>query len=156
MPRFVILWHHWPACPRTTLPFHWDLMFESAGRLATWGLESVDFTHLTAPATQLPDHRLEYLDYQGAISGDRGSVSRVVSGRYQTKQWLRDTPATFHNAAQAHFLGDADQLLLSLFWQQGNSNCSATIQLLRNSSDHWNLKLDPNYDQWTKVFSPTP
>lgn len=34
---------------------------------------------------RLPDHRLVYLDYEGAISGGRGSVSRLASGALE---WL--------------------------------------------------------------------
>jgi hypothetical protein len=33
---------------------------------------------------QLTDHRLAYLDYQGPLTGDRGSVTRVDAGAYET------------------------------------------------------------------------
>lgn len=36
-------------------------------------------------AARLPDHRAVYLDYEGAISGGRGSVSRLASGALE---WL--------------------------------------------------------------------
>lgn len=39
-------------------------------------------TWLTAQT--LPDHRLMYLDYEGPISGNRGTVSRLTSGTYNT------------------------------------------------------------------------
>ena len=35
------------------------------------------------PATRLPDHRHRYLDYDGEISSDRGSVQRLVTGTYR-------------------------------------------------------------------------
>lgn len=49
------------------------------------------------------DHRLEYLEYEGAISGDRGSVRRVVAGRYEfcegSPQWgATDRTLTFQVA----------------------------------------------------------
>ncbi len=33
-------------------------------------------------ARQLADHRLAYLDYEGPVSGDRGSVRRLDSGTF--------------------------------------------------------------------------
>ncbi len=35
------------------------------------------------PATRLPDHRARYLDYDGEIADDRGTVQRLVIGRYR-------------------------------------------------------------------------
>jgi hypothetical protein len=34
-------------------------------------------------AEQLADHRLDYLDFEGPVSGDRGSVTRVAAGQYE-------------------------------------------------------------------------
>ena len=34
-------------------------------------------------AVPLPDHRLFYLDYEGPVSGNRGTVSRWDQGYYQ-------------------------------------------------------------------------
>jgi hypothetical protein len=34
----------------------------------------------------LPDHRPFYLDYEGSISGDRGSVTRWDQGTYRVKR----------------------------------------------------------------------
>jgi hypothetical protein len=42
------------------------------------------------PATRLPDHRHRYLDYDGEISGDRGSVQRLVTGTYRLVDNLVD------------------------------------------------------------------
>ena len=36
-------------------------------------------------AEVLPDHRLAYLDYEGPISGDRGSVTRWDRGTYDVE-----------------------------------------------------------------------
>lgn len=41
-------------------------------------------THL--PAQRLPDHRRLYLDYEGAVSGNRGHVSRLARGTYRLEQ----------------------------------------------------------------------
>jgi len=34
-----------------------------------------------------PDHRLLYLDYEGPVSNDRGTVVKVDSGEFE---WIRD------------------------------------------------------------------
>ena len=82
MPRFVVLLHETP--PGYPRPTHYDLMLEQGTVLATWALaklpvaggESVD-------AERLPDHRLDYLDYEGEVSGGRGRVVRVDRGTYE-------------------------------------------------------------------------
>lgn len=60
-------------------------MLQRGQVLATWrlarlpvGLKADD----KVPAEELPDHRLAYLDYQGPLSRNRGTVRRVDRGRY--------------------------------------------------------------------------
>jgi len=79
MPRFVVLRHDIPG------GVHWDFMLEKGMSLATWSLpEPPDSAHpITAEA--LPDHRLAYLDYEGPVSGGRGSVTRWDRGTYQVE-----------------------------------------------------------------------
>src|SRR5262245_17631602 len=82
MPRFVVLRHETP--PGYRRPAHFDLMLEEGGVLRTWALESLPpVGGEPIPAERLPDHRLDYLDYEGPVSGDRGSVSRVDFGTYE-------------------------------------------------------------------------
>jgi hypothetical protein len=88
MPRFVLLYHECP--PSFGKPSHWDLMLERDGVLLTWSLPTlpavwggevgVGFEQIGA--TRLADHRLAYLDYEGPIGGERGSVTRVDGGEY--------------------------------------------------------------------------
>ena len=93
MPRFVLLRHDCP--PSFSKPSHWDLMLERDGALWTWSLaelppswrQSEDVGTGSAkaesfPALRLPDHRLAYLDYEGAVSHDRGHVRRHDRGEY--------------------------------------------------------------------------
>lgn len=67
---------------------HWDLMFEGGLMLVTWQLMQNPIAGAgvteTGPvfARRLADHRRAYLDYQGEISGDRGSVTRLDQGRF--------------------------------------------------------------------------
>jgi hypothetical protein len=80
MPRYVILHHETPAgYPRAT---HFDLMLERGGVLRTWALDSLPIAGSAAAAEHLPDHRLAYLDFEGQIAGQRGSVTRVDAGEY--------------------------------------------------------------------------
>jgi hypothetical protein len=74
--RYVVLHHI------GTGEDHFDVMFERDGALATWGVPSTDFT-VPQTARKKPDHRPAYLDYEGPVSGDRGSVRRVRSGTYR-------------------------------------------------------------------------
>lgn len=75
MPRFVILTHDHP------FP-HWDFMLEQADSLRTWRLRGQPDVPGPIPAEPLSDHRLEYLDYEGPISGNRGTVCRWDAGDY--------------------------------------------------------------------------
>ena len=84
MPRFVILEHRTPpGHPRSA---HFDLMLEQDGVLRTWACDELPAAGQTTSAEQLPDHRLDYLELEGEISGGRGSVRRVAAGEYVLMQ----------------------------------------------------------------------
>jgi hypothetical protein len=57
-------------------------MFERDGALRTWAIEFTPAAGVQGAAELLADHRLEYLTYEGPVSGNRGSVSRWDCGRY--------------------------------------------------------------------------
>ena len=57
-------------------------MLEHEGMLKTWRLGSPPLIGEAIVATALPDHRLLYLDYEGPVSDDRGTVKRWDSGEY--------------------------------------------------------------------------
>ncbi len=91
MPRFVLLRH---LCPASfARPSHWDFMLEWGDVLRTWELRELPPPWAAAMgvsnaaeqivATPLPDHRLAYLDYEGPLSGDRGSVTRCDRGTFE-------------------------------------------------------------------------
>jgi DNA polymerase Ligase (LigD) len=83
MARFVVLRHEMPAGPRAGV--HWDLMLEQAGVLRTWALAEEPAAQQEIAAQSLGDHRLDYLEYEGPVSGDRGSVSRWDEGEYESQ-----------------------------------------------------------------------
>lgn len=80
MPRFVILEHTWNGT-------HWDFMLEQDGVLRTWAINAPIVPQADLPARALPDHRLVYLDYEGEVSGQRGTVRRIASGKYAARVW---------------------------------------------------------------------
>lgn len=90
MSRFVIL-HHQPGPGSDTLrsdPLrggeHFDWMFQCNDVLRTWATEPIESFQrpFQVRAIQLADHRLHYLDYEGEISGGRGSVKQVLTGTW--------------------------------------------------------------------------
>ncbi|MBI1830138.1 MAG: hypothetical protein HYR84_01650 [Planctomycetes bacterium] len=77
MSRFVILEHDHPV-------LHWDLMLEADGVLQTWRLaQAPDGVVGAIEATALGDHRIAYLDYEGPVSGNRGTVRRWDAGTFE-------------------------------------------------------------------------
>jgi hypothetical protein len=73
--RYVVLRHEGIDSP------HFDFMVETApgALLATW--RSITWPPDPAqPGEKVPDHRREYLEYEGPISNNRGNVVRVESG----------------------------------------------------------------------------
>jgi len=83
MPRFALLEHRRDVV-------HWDLMLERGPTLRTWALDALPADGCEQPARALPDHRLIYLDFEGEISGGRGSVRRVDGGEYVAEEWGDD------------------------------------------------------------------
>jgi hypothetical protein len=75
MPRYVILEHDHPE-------LHWDLMLEAGEVLRTWRLAAPPRAGGTVRAEPSFDHRRLYLDYEGPVSGDRGSVTAWDRGTY--------------------------------------------------------------------------
>jgi hypothetical protein len=80
MPRFVILEHDHPS-------LHWDFMLEAAEVLRTWRLCEPPCAERPVRAEPSFDHRLHYLDYEGPVSGGRGSVKRWDAGQFS---WQKD------------------------------------------------------------------
>lgn len=76
MPRYVILQHDSPR------GLHYDLLLETATLLSTWALAEPPTAGCTISAQQLPDHRRLYLEFEGEISGGRGTVRQWDRGEY--------------------------------------------------------------------------
>ena len=80
MPRFVILHHKLP--PESSRLSHWDLMLEQEDHLTTWELPEAPEVGTRLNVVPLANHRLEYLDYEGPLTQQRGTVSRYEWGNY--------------------------------------------------------------------------
>lgn len=79
--RFAVLEHDHPF-------LHWDLLLERGASLRTFRLHEPPEAGRMYPAEKLPDHRLSYLDYEGPVSQNRGTVSRWDAGTYA---WRKDS-----------------------------------------------------------------
>lgn len=128
MPRFVLIRHECP--PGAATPSHWDLMLERNARLLTWRISELPTATSRAasnmasiPAKRLDDHRLEYLDFEGTLSQNRGSVWRVDRGELS---WLVFTP----DAVEAGVSGSLLNGHIVLTQQSSAPNSCWRLQLI--------------------------
>jgi DNA polymerase Ligase (LigD) len=87
MPRFAILIHDHPS-------LHWDFLLEEGDSCRTWRLLKSPDSPGEIPAEAIGDHRLMYLDYEGSVSGHRGTVARWDAGTFK---WLTPTESLASN-----------------------------------------------------------
>ena len=87
--RFALLEH------TTRDGVHWDLLIQAPGqeRLLTWRLavSPIDAGPDGVPAHRIGDHRALYLDFEGELTGGRGSVRRLDGGM---AAWLTGSSGT--------------------------------------------------------------
>ena len=105
MPRFVILRHDAPQ------GLHFDLLLEASGVLRTWALPQPPDSGVEMECEALPDHRMAYLDYEGPVSGGRGTVDRWDWGTYGLEGGEAATPGV----PARHAEGDRSMLSGDLF-----------------------------------------
>jgi DNA polymerase Ligase (LigD) len=84
MPRFVILRHDCP--PDFPRPTHWDLMLQDGDSLRTWALPREPADGVSMSAEALAEHRLAYLEYDGPLTQNRGTVARFDGGFFHLEQ----------------------------------------------------------------------
>ncbi len=84
MPRFALLIHDSPR------GLHYDFFLEEGDTLKTWALPRLPEAGLEISCEALIDHRPLYLDYEGPISGSRGTVTRWDQGTYSVELWTDD------------------------------------------------------------------
>lgn len=106
--RFVILEHDHPF-------LHWDFLLESGDILTSFRLLAFPQCGVWIDSQPLPDHRTLYLEYEGKLSGNRGSVKRIQSGRYSMT-------ASLDEARQQYSLIDCDLGTLAICHQSENGS----------------------------------
>lgn len=105
--------HRW-ALLRHDFPWlHWDFLLArpNAPTATTWRLLRTPCANEPIAALALPDHRLVYLDYEGPVSGGRGSVQRLDGGECQEMATDNACQTAPNSAPTA---GPAEQLLLQI------------------------------------------
>ena len=119
-PRFAPLIHDTPR------GLHYDFFLEKGGVLKTWALTQLPELGLEIPCDALADHRPIYLDYEGPISGGRGTVTRWDQGTYLVEVWSDDeiiveiTGAKLVGRVELRRRADLFQHW-QFIWQPGNS-----------------------------------
>ena len=81
MPRFAILEHDWPS-------LHWDFLLECRAAFSEPVVLAEPAPGSEASVEPIGDHRLLYLDYEGPVSGNRGTVKCWDAGTFE---WIADT-----------------------------------------------------------------
>jgi hypothetical protein len=115
MPRFSILTHDHPFV-------HWDFLLEAGAWCRTWRLLECPDSRRVIAAECLPDHRLMYLDYEGPVSGNRGTVAAWDKGSFE---WRINDPGVVEVRLSGHKL-----------------NAVAKVERLDNGSWSWHLEED--------------
>ena len=76
--RYVILLHE------SHRDDHWDFMLENGDILTTWAMTpQLSTDSFTCHVESLPDHRRAYLEYEGPVSHNRGTVRRIDEGIFE-------------------------------------------------------------------------
>jgi hypothetical protein len=81
--RFAILEHDWNGV-------HWDFLVEDGPSLRSWAIDSPIVEGVDLPARSLPTHRAIYLEYEGEVSGGRGTVRRWDWGTCEVVEWSEE------------------------------------------------------------------
>ncbi len=118
MSRFVVLRHQPGPRSMRGSEVHFDWMFEQGDGLATWATEPVRVPFprtIQIAAQRLVDHRQSYLDYEGPVSGQRGTVQRVLAGNCNIT------------------LSSSSEFGASISWLSGETENSAAIRFHRTT-----------------------
>jgi len=81
--RFAVLEHRRDGV-------HWDFLVEDGASLRSWAVDAAIVAGEDLPARGLPPHRRIYLDYEGPISGGRGTVRAWDRGECVVREWGED------------------------------------------------------------------
>lgn len=156
--RFVILKHVSGVASKSTFVTHFDWMFEYESTLRTWATAVSEFNPprwcpgkrplpadlIQVDCDRLADHRLAYLEYEGRISGDRGSVTKREQGTFAIVQSSLDR------------FGSLDRFEIKMLLEEQSVSDQRTVKLCSlqacfyrvcpdesasDASDAWRLEL---------------
>jgi hypothetical protein len=88
--RPFVLLLHLPA-PNSPLDPHWDLMIQDGDHLLTWRVPSQPRAGQEQVVQQIAAHRLEFLDFTGELTEQRGRVEQVARGMLEPTRWENDS-----------------------------------------------------------------
>lgn len=138
--RFVVLHHRPGKNSDRTGEVHFDWMFESDQVLRTWSTPVFDLlvagSDTEVDCQPLSDHRTEYLDFEGEVSGGRGTVLRTFAGTYHLVESNRD------------------RFQASLQWRDEQGTQSASVEIYRSARPADGLRSDESCGCWRLRFSP--
>ena len=84
----------------------------------------------------MPDHRLTYLDYEGPITGGRGSVTTQAAGTYRLME------------------DRTNCLRMALRWHQEGQLRKGEVEIYRSFLDEDEGRLEERRESWRLRFSP--
>jgi len=131
MPRFVVQKHF-----QNREEWHFDFMLECGGALITFscGAPPDDANALPCLVRQLGSHRIEYLSYQGEISGGRGWCEIHDRGTFE---WLE--PKAPPDPAHCDLL---DRLAVRLSGQKARG-IYRLVRETTSGTDYWRMSHAP-------------
>ena len=129
MPRFVVQQHF-----RSSDDYHFDVMLEAGEALITFscGAAPDDIQQLPCLVRQIQDHRVEYLSYQGEISGGLGWCEIHDRGTFE---WVE--PETVAAAADVSLL---NRLVVRLEGQKARGTYRLTRETA-SGADYWRMSI---------------
>ena len=137
--RFVVLLHQPGSQSERTAQAHLDWMFQRDGRLMTWATPPIDLGDVSrvveTDCEVLPAHRLAYLDHEGEVSGDRGTVRKKLAGYYRCRE------------------AGEDRFLASIRWQENERLQTAEVEIYRSFLPDEEGRLEERRESWRLRFS---
>lgn|GEM_PF-3518407 len=93
LPRWVLLFHK--AGSGLGRSDHWDLLIQNGNELDAWALDANPLEQVHCTGIRLAPHRLKYLDQEGELSRDRGTIQKISGGQLLGSSRLPDGCGTF-------------------------------------------------------------
>ena len=90
---------------------------------------------ILVPALRLPNHRERYLHFEGEISGDRGRVDQIATGRYELIRYSRGSFGAMLTITNTRWLVPTEMVLVQFTHSSDESNPAPSAWTLRTGND---------------------